>query len=209
MKSYKVLQQELNKPSESLIEDIMSIIAIREADQTQLYEAFDADCDYILNEGIMDVLKMDVRTVAKNVDGLLNKGLKKVGLHKHKGKGIISYIMSAGKGVGKMVLAGIRGDTETVKELAQSVKKEDVLDFVLKLDMATQHLITGPIHMIDAWTGWHIGANLENVIRGKDGVVAKIKGAFQTIKQNISHVVDKARIAVFNKNIAQLEAEIS
>lgn len=209
MKSYKNLQVELNKPNDVLIEDIMTIIAMRDADEKQLYEAFDADCDYILTEGIMDVLNMNVRDVAKNIEGLLGKGLKKVGLHTHKGKGIISYLMSAGKGVGKMILAGIRGDGETVKELAKSVKKEDVIDFLLKLDMATQHLITGPIHLIDAWTGWHIGANLENVIRGKNGIVAKIKGAFQTIKQNIHSVVDKTRVAVFNKGIDKLEAEIS
>jgi hypothetical protein len=47
-------------------------------------------------------------------------------------------------------------------ELAKSVKKEDVLDFLLKLDTLTLHLISGPIHELDAITGTHIWANIKN-----------------------------------------------
>lgn len=212
MKNFKEFREmpmdEGNEFDSHLQESIMAMVLIRESNSLELYEAFERDQDAIITEGIMDVLKMDVKDVAKNLDGLLGKGLGKAGLHRHKGKGLISYVMSAGKGVGKMMLALIKGDKETVKELAQSVKKADVVDFLLKLDTVTQHLVTGPIHTLDAITGWHIGANLEHAIKGKDGIIAKIKGAIGTIRGNLSGLMDKTREALFNKGMDKLEAEI-
>ena len=207
MKSFKKFNE--GNEFDTLAESIMDIVLIRESDETMLYEAFDLDHENIINEGIVDILKMNVKDVAKNLDGLLGKGLGKAGLHRHKGKGLISYVMGATKGVGKMILAAIRGDTDTVKQLAQSVKKEDVIDFLLKLDTVTQHIIVGPIHTLDAITGWHIGANLEHVIRGKDGLVSKIKGAIGTIRNTIASIVDKSRLAVIGRGLDHLEAEIT
>ena len=211
MKNFKAFNasKEVSEFDDQLVESIMDLLLIREANTQDLYEAFDLDQDTLINEGIMDVLKMDVKDVAKNLDGLLKKGLGKTGLHLHKGKGLISYIMSAGKGVGKIMLALLKGDKETVKELSQSVRKEDVVDFVLKLDQATMHVITGPIHMLDAITGWHIGANLDHVMKGKDAIIAKIKSAIGTIRTSISGIMDKGRELLFNKGMDKLEAEIT
>lgn len=207
MKSFSSFNKELDY--DILHNSILDIISIRESNETELYEAFDLDYDDLINEGkLTDILNMDVKDVAKNLDGLLSKGLGKAGLHRHKGKGLISYVMSAGKGVGKLMLALIKGDVEKVKEIAKAVKKEDVIDFLLKLDQVTQHLVTGPIHTLDAITGWHIGANLEHAIKGKDGVIAKIKGAIGTIRSSIGGLVDKARHGIINKGLDKLEAEI-
>ncbi len=204
MKSYKVLKEEINQPSEQLIEDVMTILAIRECDSEELYEAFDQDMD-LLAEGVKD----SIGGIAKNVGGLISKGLGKLGGHAHKGTGLIGYVMKAGKSVGKLMLATLKGDWETAKEIANTeVDKGELLDFLLKLDTATMHLVTGPIHTLDAITGWHIGAKIEHAIQGKDAVIAKIKGAISTIRQSIGDVVDKARQSLFNKGMDKLEAEI-
>ena len=117
--------------------------------------------------------------------------------------------MKAGKGVGKLMLATLKGDWKTAKEIANTeVDKGELLDFLLKLDTATMHLVSGPIHTLDAITGWHIGAKIEHAMKGKDAIVAKIKGAISTIRQSIGDVVDKARQSLFNKGMDKLEAEI-
>ena len=204
MKTFtKFTEDELN---EQLNDAIMTILLIRESDSNELYEAFDQDCD-IINEGLMDVLNMDIKTIASNLNKVLSKGAGKVGI-KRTNKGLISYIMSAGKGVGKMILAGIKGDKETVKQLIKSVKKEDIIDFLLKMDTLTLHMFGGPIHTIDAITGWNIGANLKRIVSGKTGAIAKIKNAMSSIRDSVGDLMDKTRATVFNKNMDKLETEI-
>jgi len=205
MKNFQTFKKEINKPSDQLIEDVMTILAIRECDSQELYEAFDQDVD-LLNEGVTD----SIGGIAKNVGSLLSKGLGKVGGHAHKGTGLIGYLMKAGKGVGKLMLAVLKGDWDTAKQIANTeVDKGELLDFLLKLDTATMHLVTGPIHTLDAITGWHIGAQIEHAMKGKDALVAKIKGAIETIRHSIGSLVDKTRASLFNKGMDKLEAEIS
>jgi len=204
MKQFKELKEELNRPSEQLIEDVIALIAIRECDSEALYEAFEQDVD-LLNEGLGD----NIKGIANNVNSLISKGLGKIGAHAHKGTGLIGYLMKAGKSVGKLMLATLKGDWETAKEIANTeVDKGELLDFLLKLDTATMHLVTGPIHSLDAITGWHIGAKLESAMKGKDAIIAKIKGAISTIRSSIGGIVDKARVSLFNRGMDKLEAEI-
>lgn len=126
----------------------------------------------ILNEGIEDW--------GKNIRALAGK----LGLHIGRSDGLISYITKAGKNIGQLIwyaLKATTGDEQAkakVKEIAnKEIKKEDVLDFLLKLDMATLHTLTGPIHIIDAITGWHLWANVGHT--SKD-------------------IIDRAKIAIEN-----------
>ena len=50
------------------------------------------------------------------------------------------------------------------------------MDILMRLDLITLHAITGPIHIIDALTGWHIG--VDTMARAKE-VDVKAKKVLQ------------------------------
>ena len=132
-----------------------------------------------------DVERLDeafsLAAITKSANGLL----KKAGLHLHTGDGIIQMAMKSGKNVAKLfwyAMKGASGDKEAKAkaiELANTeVSKEQVMDFLLKLDMATNHVISGPIHLIDAWTGWHLWAGIKDM--ATDGL-KKAKEAIENL----------------------------
>jgi len=63
---------------------------------------------------------------------------------------------------------------EETRKLLKRIKKEEIMDFLLRLDILTLHIITGPIHIIEALTGWKLSANLNTV--GKE-IEYKVKQA--------------------------------
>ena len=67
-------------------------------------------------------------------------------------------------------VAIINKDGEAAKNVLKGLKKEDVLDFLLNLDMATLHIVSGPIHTIDAITGWHLWANVKDKAKGAKNI---------------------------------------
>lgn len=121
-------------------------------------------------------------TIAEGINDHLNK----VGFKLHKSKGILDYIKSFVGGVGKVMFHIIKGDLDKAKELIKSISKEDILDFLYKLDLGTLHLFTGPIHMIDAWTGWDLAVNLKSHIEKGEGITDIIKKELQKVKEYIS-----------------------
>ena len=121
-------------------------------------------------------------TIAEGINDHLNK----VGFKLHKSKGILDYIKSFAGGVGKVMFHIIKGDLDKAKELIKSISKEDILDFLYKLDLGTLHLFTGPIHMIDAWTGWDLAVNLKSHMEKGEGITDIIKKELQKVKEYIS-----------------------
>ena len=116
--------------------------------------------------------------------------IQKLGLKIHKGKGLIDYIRSFTQGVGRIIIAALKNDKETVRKLATSIKKEDVIDFLLKLDMATLHLVTGPIHFIDAVTGWELWANIKSMASKADSVWEDLVSTVKTLKSKVMTYLD-------------------
>jgi len=173
---------------------------------------------YFKNYIIQENIKSQVASIAyiMSQDNLneevLDEGLKdflgKIGLQAHKGKGIIDYLGMFTKLAGKMILAAIKDDKETVKKLAQEITKEQVLDFLLKLDQATLHLITGPIHFIDAVTGWHIGPALGHAAEKAGDILAQIWKAIKEIKDKIVLVFDQDKQKKLIKQLNYLENAI-
>jgi hypothetical protein len=159
-KTFKQLKEDLNKVEFNTAE----------------YQAAMIKLSYVLEHS--DTLNENVEYVAEAV----NDTLKKFGLHVAKGKGLISYFAKFATGAGKLIIAALKGDGEAVAEISNSVKKEDVIDFLLKLDQATLHLVTGPIHMIDAITGWHIAANIKHAAETASNIMDKIKKAYVDLK---------------------------
>lgn len=131
-----------------------------------------------LDEGIGDF--------TKRIKGFLSKA----GLHASQGgPGLIQMLSKAGTTMTRFFWYAMKastGDNEAkqkVKELAnKEVKKETLMDFLLKLDQVTMHMLTGPIHMIEALTGWHIGVYYK--------VASK---ATEKIKTAVAHLEDVAK----------------
>lgn len=145
-----------------------------------------------------------------NEEDLTESVLKKLGLHAHKSKGILAYIKSFTSGAGKVFLHMIKGDLKKAKAVIQEVGKEDILDFLLKLDQGTLHLITGPIHAIDAWTGWHIWAAVKTRVDQGASLTAIVKDAIVKVKDGITklYTTDKPRQTQLIGYVNKLELEL-
>lgn len=142
--------------------------------------------DEILDEGIGEW--------GSKIKGVLSKA----GIDVHKGKGLLQILAGAGATLGKFLWYAIRASNlndkesrEKLKEIANTeIKKEQVIDFLLKLDALTLHAITGPIHMIDALTGWHIWAKVSKtsadiITRAKEAISHLESIATKIISQDI------------------------
>lgn len=119
--------------------------------------------------------------------------LKSIGMGTHKsGDGLIQIALKSGKTMAEFIYHALRAaagneDSKTrVSEIARTeITKEQFLDFLLKLDMATMHWISGPLHFIDALTGWHIWAHIKS---GAENALTKAKKA-------ITDLADAAKVA--------------
>jgi hypothetical protein len=156
-----------------------------------------------------DINRLDEAFGLKDLADTAGKLLSKAGLHLHKGDGLVQQAMKGGTVLAKFVwyaLKSATGDKEAiakVKELANTeIKKEDVLAFLLNLDMATLHVITGPIHTIDAITGWHLWANV------KEAAGASVDKASKAI-ENLIDVAKNALPEIKNKLIHHMKGIIS
>lgn len=161
------------------------------------------------------IILMDESIDVFDSNGLLTEGkiedtLKKAGFKLHKSRGLIKYLTSAGSGVVKLMIAAIRGDKTGVQNIISSVKKEDVVDFLLKLDMATLHIVTGPIHFINAVTGWDLEANIAGHKPATNllNLVSKLIGQ---IKHNIGgHLkLSNTKKKKYHGYLTKLEADLA
>lgn len=157
--------------------------------QTYLKESQDAQMHL---QALLFLMESELDSLNESTEEELieafDRQLKKVGLKLHKSKGILDYIKSFATGIGKVLLFIIKGDQEKAKDLLKSMKKEDFLDFIYKLDLGTLHLITGPLHMIDAWTGWDLGVNLQNHMKKAEGLTTVLKQAIQKLKHSVEQM---------------------
>ena len=124
-----------------------------------------------------------------HVHDVINKFSSKTGIKIARGNGLVSYIAKFTSGAGKMLMAAIKGDEQKVREIADKMKKADFVDFLLKFDAVTMHLITGPIHIIDAITGWDIMANVTHIAIASKGtiVVKNFKDAIDYLNDKIEN----------------------
>lgn len=176
-----------------LVESLRTYAAIAAADNQTINEMVNELDNEYLFEGKIDSL------------------LHKAGLHVHKSRGLIGYLKDAGVGIAKLFVAAIRRDKKAVKDIVSSIDKGDVVDFLLRLDMATLHIVTGPIHLIDAVTGWHLWAAVKDKAnKAGNAVIDKIKKAIEAVKTSLAKVIpDKKRIQSHYKALDRIEKEVA
>jgi len=161
----------------------------------------------MLAEDDMILEAMNEEDIALLAEGLSDK-LGKAGLKLHKGKGILDYVKSFTMGAGKLFLAMIKGDTKKAKAILQTVEKEDILDFLYKLDLGTLHLITGPLHTIDAWTGWDLSVKMKSHMQKAGNIFDEIKHALATVKDKIVGAFDKGVSSKLVSKIGEIEKAV-
>ena len=161
-------------------------------------------------QGILFLQEISINQLNENqLDESIKDWMEKFGLHAHKsGPGLIDYIKQFTKGAGQLILAAIKGDEKKIKELSKSIKKEDLLDFLIKLDTITLHLISGPIHMIDALTGWHIGPAIKKTAEKSKDIIKKIWQAILNIKDNVKKIMGPEHQKTVLFNLQKIEKSL-
>jgi hypothetical protein len=140
----------------------------------------------LMEMDVDDLNRLDeIAVINKNVEKL-NPYLNKLGLKLAYKKTLIQHAIDAGVGVVKMLRAGMAGDKEEVLRLAKSVKKEDIANFLLRLDKATLNVIGGTIGRIEAITGWRLTA--APVAKMAANAVDIVKKAFKLIHDHLPKI---------------------
>ena len=168
--------------------------------QVQSYVLFEAIIEYMdtqLNESSRDELQTLLN------EGLIDKFLDKIGIEVEKTEGLIHYFAKFTKGVGKAIYCAILKDKQCVQDVIDQFSKEQFIDFLMKLDLATLHMITGPLHFIAATTGIELNPILK---KAEDvPVIDKIKQSIKFIKDKAKTIVDKALAPIVVKKAEELE----
>ena len=128
-----------------------------------------------------------------NTDGILDEGkirdfFKKKLPVAHE-KGLFHYFKGMSTGVARLIMAGVKGDKEKMKAIIKTVKREDVVDFLFKLDSITFGVITHVIERIDAITGWDLEHEIQKIIKNTKVIAKNTAKALDTIKNSIKSLV--------------------
>ena len=169
-------------------------------------ENLDTFNENVLNEGVKDKVMGFLKKAKLSAKDLTHH----LGLHvgKSSGSGLIQSLLASGVNISKVMIAafkalnGNQDDKAALKAAIQNLKfsKEDLLDFLLRLDQATMHLVTGPIHMIDAVMGWHIWADVKS---HAGNMITRLKDAFSNMVQTIKELPKKI-MTVATRNMTDL-----
>ena len=170
--------------------------------EDQIVEKFE------LSDHAIALLEAGVFMETETLEEGLNFGklLGKLGLKAHKGAGLIQILGKAGKNIGELfwyLFQAQRGDETAklkVKEIvSKKIKKEDIINFILMLDQASLHLLSGPLHTLSAITGIHIEADLHKIGSTSELIKKAVKELEDASKSLVGKLKDK--IVGYIKNI--------
>ena len=125
---------------------------------------------------------------AENIKALAGNVSKKLGFASSGRKNLISLLSSISKNAALAVVYAIQAQAgrEGAREKLESVLKTsnikaELVDLVIRADVLTLHLISGPIHIIDAITGFEIAEKIrEKAEIGSE----KLKDAVELIQRS-------------------------
>ncbi len=114
--------------------------------------------------------------------GLFNK----LNIPKQHGKGILQVLAKSGRALTDVVWLAMKsslGDKKAKEELKAllktEIKREDVKDFLLRLDTVTLSIVSTPVRVIDALTGWDLWGK---IVKGKTTTIDTIKKAITELE---------------------------
>jgi len=178
--------------------------------------------NYLNNNDVERIIELSIfmeefDNINEDISGLKNK-IKKafsaIGITAEKEEqGLIQILLKSGKTLSAFFWYALKAATgnddakKKVKQLANTeVKKEDLIDFLMKLDRVTLHLTSEPIHMIEALTGWKIQAAVHKAYADTKDVTKKIHQALFTLEDAAKEAVEpiKKKISAYIKQIRKL-----
>ena len=155
-------------------------------------------------------MSMNPNQLNENIGSSIMRAAKKAGLNikSSGGRGLISILSKTSKYMGQVMYYAFKahgGDKEArvkLKELLQKrVSREELFDFLLKLDAVTFSAITGPINIIDAIMGWSTVANIrKSAVKVDD----RITNAIDSLLSSAEDLPDKIKRRVIT-NITKLK----
>lgn len=141
----------------------------------------------------------------------VKKYINNLSLPKTRKKGLIQIISSSSKEIGKMLWLAykysITNNSEFKNELRnmahKNITKDDMIDFLFKLDVVTLGLLSSPISMIDAITGWNLLENLKSITKSIEERALEAIKSLEWISSNVPSDV-KSRIQNYIKGLKNL-----
>jgi len=163
---------------------------INENDTISLIEVYHFMESDVMNEGI------------KEWTDKIGKTLQRLNIRKGAKRGLLDYLKDAGVGVSKLIWFGIkasRGDQNARDMIAQMTKKEvdrsEVINFLIRLDVVTLGVISMPIRIIEAITGWDIMGALTTT---PEDMKRNAKQAIENLENISRNVADKTKETLKN-----------
>lgn len=148
-----------------------------------------------LDEGAADTID-DIKDKAEKI-------FMSIGFHTSQGKGLVQYLWTINKNLLSLLYWGTVYSTGSekekvesqakIREIVNSVSREDVVNFLYKLDSLSLGLISTPLKMIDAITGWHIAGEVSSRITP---AIEKAKKAIEWLEQAEQNLEGKLRTQV-------------
>ena len=119
----------------------------------------------ILDAGEDDIILSENKL--KDIKGTLSTLAKKMGISNASKKTLLGLLSTVGKKSALSLVYAIQASAgnEDAREKLKGIIKDrniysELTDLVVRLDVLTLHLISGPIHVIDALAGWDIAEKI-------------------------------------------------
>jgi hypothetical protein len=170
--------------------------------------------NYLANNTEQRVAALIYLSVSQNMNEsidieLMDEGikdfLKKINLGVIKGPSLIDYTLRFTSGIGMMVLAALQGDKEKVKAISTTFSKSELIDFLSTLDDITLGVISAPLKLIQAVTGWDLLGSLKKITKSTQETLKEIQGALNIIKSGVGKIMDNKKSTKVLKSISNIE----
>jgi hypothetical protein len=161
---------------------------------------------------ILDAGEDDILLSENKLEGIrstFTSLAKKMGISGESKKTLLGLLSTIGKKAALTLVYAIQASagSESAKEKLKEIVKDrqiysELSDLVIRLDVLTLHMISGPIHMIDALTGWDIADKIREQALG---VTNKINTAIDTISSSAQKHLNTDKSKRVQKKINQIK----
>ena len=149
----------------------------------------------------------------ESVKNLFAKVSSKLGFAAKNKKNLLGLLGSIGQTGAKAILYSIQataGNEGAKEKLAQVLKnsnaKSEIIDFVIRADVLTLHLISTPIHMIDAIAGFDIAEKIrEKAVGGGE----RLKDAVDLIQKSAKNLGNPSTARKVKKSLNTINRAFS
>ena len=147
---------------------------------------------------LIEFMECDLETLSEAID--FKSAIKGANLNLKTNKGLIAALIRTGKDISLLfwhslkVLGGNEESRKKVKEISKKkVSKEDFMNFLINLDMITFHAVSGPIHIIDAITGWDLHHKIISTHNKVKEIQTSVANHLDSIRASANDLTKKMR----------------